>query len=150
MGTRSTISIENEDGTVTGVYCHWDGYISHNGRILLEHYNTDDLAQELIQGGDISSLREQVGEKHPFDNPHKYGSQEYLDHIDAHQHWTTYYGRDRGETGVEAQTYATLAAFMEAQSQEFNYHRRQGRWYVSQDGHRFHRLEALVEDTFVV
>lgn len=150
MGTRSTISIENDDGTVTGVYCHWDGYISHNGRILLEHYNTDELAQELIAGGDISSLREQIGEQHPFDNPHPYGTDEYQAHSDAHRHWTTYYGRDRGETGVEAQTLPTLAAFMEAQCQEFNYHRRLGRWYVSEDGDRFSPLAALLEDAFEV
>lgn len=150
MGTRSTISIENDDGTVTGVYCHWDGYISHNGRILQEHYNTDELAQALIAGGDISSLGEQIGEEHPFDNPHEFGSDEYRAHQERHRGWTTYYGRDRGETGVEAQTQPTLAAFMEAQSQEFNYHRRQGRWYVSEDGARFVRLAPLLEDAFEV
>ena len=36
MGTRSTIALEYADGTVEQVYCHWDGYVSHNGLILSE------------------------------------------------------------------------------------------------------------------
>jgi hypothetical protein len=27
MATRSRIAIENQDGTVTSIYCHFDGYI---------------------------------------------------------------------------------------------------------------------------
>ena len=37
MGTRSFIAQRVGDEYV-GVYCHWDGYLEHNGRILLEHY----------------------------------------------------------------------------------------------------------------
>lgn len=35
MATRSRIGIENQDGTVTSVYCHWDGYPENNGRICI-------------------------------------------------------------------------------------------------------------------
>jgi hypothetical protein len=28
MSTRSRIAIENQNGSVTSVYCHFDGYIS--------------------------------------------------------------------------------------------------------------------------
>ncbi len=31
MATRSRIAIENQDGSVTSVYCHWDGHIETNG-----------------------------------------------------------------------------------------------------------------------
>jgi hypothetical protein len=41
MGTRSTIAIQNADNTVTGIYCHWDGYVEHNGKILNENYTTE-------------------------------------------------------------------------------------------------------------
>ena len=41
MGTRSTIAIKNQDGSVTGIYCHWDGYVDHVGVMLKEHYNTE-------------------------------------------------------------------------------------------------------------
>lgn len=92
MGTRSRIAVRNQDGTYTSIYCHWDGYPSHNGVILRDHYQTEDKVRALIALGDISSLRREVGEKHSFqgDEGHDRG-------------WTTAYGRDRGETGVEAQ-----------------------------------------------
>ena len=56
MATRSRIAIENQDGSVTSVYCHWDGYIKSNGVILNENYNTKDKVEELIALGDLSSL----------------------------------------------------------------------------------------------
>jgi len=68
MGTRSTIAIENADGTVTGIYCHWDGYLSHNGRILAENYTDEATVRELIALGDISSLGAEIGTAHDFDN----------------------------------------------------------------------------------
>ena len=42
MGTRSTIGLEYPDGTVRGIYCHWDGYPDNNGKILVEHYTTPE------------------------------------------------------------------------------------------------------------
>ena len=57
MGTRSRIGIEMPDHSVVSVYCHWDGYPEHNGKILVEHYLDRDKVQELIDGGGISSLR---------------------------------------------------------------------------------------------
>ena len=67
MATRSRIGILNDDGTVDSIYCHWDGYLSHNGKILFEHYTDPAVVQELIALGDISSLGIDIGEKHPFD-----------------------------------------------------------------------------------
>lgn len=57
MATRSRIGIEMPDHSVISVYCHWDGYPEHNGKILVEHYLDRDNVQELIDGGGISSLR---------------------------------------------------------------------------------------------
>ena len=57
MGTRSRIGIEMPDHTVVSVYCHWDGYVEHNGRILVQHYQNREDVQELIDGGSMSSLR---------------------------------------------------------------------------------------------
>ena len=57
MGTRSRIGYELVDHTVVSVYCHWDGYPEHNGRILVEHYQDRDDVMELIDGGSMSSLR---------------------------------------------------------------------------------------------
>jgi hypothetical protein len=57
MGTRSRIGIEMPDHTVVSVYCHWDGYVEGNGRILVEHYQNREDVQELIDGGSMSTLR---------------------------------------------------------------------------------------------
>ena len=59
MATRSTISIENTDGTITSVYCHWDGYPSYNGDILQHHYHYHKLAK-LISNVDMSTLHEEI------------------------------------------------------------------------------------------
>ena len=55
MGTRSRIGIAIGDQVVS-VYCHYDGYIQHNGRKLVEKFNTPELVHDLINGGDMSSL----------------------------------------------------------------------------------------------
>ena len=66
MATRSTISIQKNDGTIRSVYCHWDGYCEHNGVLLYNFYNTTDKVNELIDYGDISSLGSEIGKKHNF------------------------------------------------------------------------------------
>jgi hypothetical protein len=54
MSTRSRIGIELSDGSVLSAYHHWDGYPEWLGRILNTHYNAKSLAEELIDGGDMS------------------------------------------------------------------------------------------------
>jgi hypothetical protein len=61
MATRSKIAIENQDGTVTAIYCHWDGYVDGVGKTLFENYDREKLEQ-LIELGDISSLGETLDE----------------------------------------------------------------------------------------
>ena len=56
MGTRSRIGLALGPDQIISVYCHWDGYIQHNGRKLVEHFNTKSAVEELINGGDMSSL----------------------------------------------------------------------------------------------
>jgi hypothetical protein len=107
MGTRSTIAIANEDGTVTGIYVHWDGYLSNNGRILQENYTTEEQVRELIALGDLSSLGETVGTKHDFNN--------------APDGECNAYGRDRGETGIEAKTCDSWSALINDFGQEYDY-----------------------------
>ena len=58
MGTASMIGIYNKkDGTVTASYCHYDGYLAYNGRILVENYNTQYDAEMVAKGGYMSSLK---------------------------------------------------------------------------------------------
>jgi hypothetical protein len=118
MATRSTIAIENEDGTVNSVYCHWDGYISHNGKILLEHYSDRAKLAELIKHGSISSLGPEIGIKHDFND---------------HSHdMTTFYGRDRDEKDCGFRRFICLAEYLLSENQEYNYFLRTDNvWYVS-------------------
>lgn len=60
MATRSTIALEYADGTVGQIYCHWDGYLEHNGKILREHYKDPFKVRALLDGGDTSTLAESV------------------------------------------------------------------------------------------
>ena len=55
MATRSRIGIQLKDNSILSVYHHWDGYPEWLGRILNTHYNSRDLASELIDGGDMSA-----------------------------------------------------------------------------------------------
>jgi hypothetical protein len=62
MGTRSTIALEFADGTVEQVYCHWDGYLDHNGKILATHYMDPLQVKALLALGAFSSLCPAVAE----------------------------------------------------------------------------------------
>jgi hypothetical protein len=55
MSTRSRIAIENQDGTVDSIYCHFDGYVDGVGKTLFNHYDREKL-EKLLELGDISSL----------------------------------------------------------------------------------------------
>ena len=56
MSTRSRIGIQLADESILSVYCHYDGYPEFNGVKLQEHFNSHELAAELIDGGDVSCL----------------------------------------------------------------------------------------------
>ena len=90
MGTRSTIAIEQPDGKIQWVYCHWDGYPEHNGKILMEHYSDPEVLQRLINEGAMSTLNVEIGYQHPFDT-YKTEYEELC------KNWCTFYHRDRGE-----------------------------------------------------
>jgi len=68
MATRSNIGKLNSDNTVSYIYCHWDGYPSHNGTILQEHYNTPEKVDALLVLGDMSVL----GDTHDECKPYNY------------------------------------------------------------------------------
>ena len=104
MATRSTIALEYADGTVGQVYCHWDGYLENNGMMLYKHYVDPFKTRELLDLGDISSLGRVVGDKHPF-SPFEDGAKGAHDAAKA-AGATTFYGRDRGETGAVQKMFA--------------------------------------------
>jgi len=118
MGTRSRIGVFHGDN-VKSVYCHWDGYLDHNGRILLNHYDSAK-ANQLVALGDLSSLHANIGEKHDFDDR------------EASNNQCTFYGRDRGETGTEWVTHGDFQSFLEHCDNcgaEYYYIMKDGVWY---------------------
>jgi hypothetical protein len=142
MGTRSTIALEFADGTVEQVYCHWDGYLEHNGKILFENYTDPFKLRDLIDLGDISSLGKNIGDKHPF-SPHGSEADElaYHEAVDL-AGATTFYGRDRGEEGIEAKKFKNYADYRaNHQYEEFAYILRnidgKAVWFVADHSDRF-------------
>ena len=129
MGTRSRIAVMH--GTVCkSVYCHWDGYLEHNGEILQKHYDSAK-ANQLVALGDISSLRSEIGEKHAFSKLEVPMDGEAYDKL--YGDMTTFYGRDRGEEGCEWQVAHTFEEFLDQVQGcggEYYYVMRDGVWYA--------------------
>lgn len=59
MGTSSRIGYL-ENGVVTSISCHSDGYISFNGVLLHEYYNDIEKIKELILSGNAAHLGTKV------------------------------------------------------------------------------------------
>jgi hypothetical protein len=146
MGTRSTIALEFADGTVEQVYCHWDGYLSNNGRILQEHYSNPFVLRDLIDLGDISSLKPTIGTQHAFSRLETPMDDKAYDKL--YGDMTTFYGRDRGETGVDSKKFLDFQDYLvRHQYEEYEYIlRKDGNWYVKQHDNEFELLApALVK-----
>ncbi len=89
MATRSYIGVRNLDASVDYIYCHFDGYPSHNGAILTQHYQDMDKVNALMKLGDLSILGPEIGEQQDFNNRETHN-----------KNWCLAYGRDRGEKRV--------------------------------------------------
>ena len=114
MGTRSRIGVMHGD-KLKSVYCHWDGYLSHNGKILQNHYDSAK-ANHLVSLGNLSSLGTTIGEKHDFD---------------TRTDCCTFYGRDRGESGVDFTVDQSYDEFLSKDyDYEYYYIMNDGVWYV--------------------
>jgi hypothetical protein len=136
MGTRSRIAVMHGD-KCKSVYCHWDGYLDHNGRMLQEYYDSSK-ANHLVALGDISSLCPDVfipeGVEHSFENPA--------------EDITIFYGRDRGETGVDFAVDLTFDSFLERVNNcgaEYYYIMRDGVWYAGS----IYEVKGLVKNGLV-
>jgi hypothetical protein len=151
MGTRSLITIKTEENVHKTIYCHWDGYVEGVGMTLIDHYNEQSKIEELISLGDISSLRENIspssstfnvkrnwetGEETPTSKEHSFES--------PHENVTVFYGRDRGETNIEARVNKKYPKHIDC-GQDYEYLFRDGKWlYKPWRGKRFRDLEKAV------
>ena len=140
MSTRSNIGIENKDGSIDAVYSHFDGYLEGVGALLLKAYQDRKKVSKLIKLGDISSLAEEIGTKHDFN--------------DCPEGETNFYGRDRGEKeNAEAARHASRKAYLKDNSSDGYVYlmTKDNEWLVSVDGSEFISLTtALDSDRIVV
>lgn len=95
MATRSFIGY-CEDNKIVGVYCHYDGSISHNGKILCQYYNDINKIKELVKLGSLSCLEKNIypTEEHSFNKPQ--------DNV------TIAYHRDRGDNDISIHNFSSL------------------------------------------
>jgi len=142
MGTRSMIAIQNPySKDVRAIYCHWDGYLEHNGSILHKHYSASPKVNNLIALGDMSSLRKNIGIQHSFDN-----------RTPEHEDSCTFYTRDRGED-APFQVFKNLKAAEEHYTWSdyyycFKYSKaddyQSGEWFYKRNGGRWLKLAPAI------
>ena len=107
MATRSVIAKLDDKG-VKAIYCHSDGYLSNNGKILDKNYTDCSKLNELLADGDISSLKDTIKD-------------------------TIFYNRDRGEktlTSILKDEKELLEHAFEYCDAEYVYMFTYGTWYV--------------------
>ena len=121
MATRSNIAMKTQDGKIVSVYCHWDGYVANNGKILLENYTDIEKIEALVALGSISSLGEQIGDPQDFD-----------DRSTQRDDWTLFYSRDRGEQ-LSIQEYADIPSWID-DMEEYAYLWNGKEWLVNDHG----------------
>jgi len=121
MATRSNIAMKTKEGKIVSVYCHWDGYVANNGKILLENYTDIDKIEALVALGSISSLGEQIGDPQDFD-----------DRSTQRDDWTLFYSRDRGEQ-LSIQEYADIPSWID-DMEEYAYLWNGKEWLVNDHG----------------
>jgi len=105
MGTRSRVGIM-QGNVCKSVYCHYDGYLGYAGKMLLKRWDEAEVLK-LIKMGDNSGIQESVDEMNFY--------------------------RDRGETGVGAQTAKSFNEFLEQVENcggEYYYLMKDGVWYA--------------------
>lgn len=87
MSTNAVIAVRTNENTVKAIYLHCDGYIENAGKLLINNYNSLEMAEKIVNLGDLSSLKKRLSpdkhEIHSFEKP--------INDV------TVAYHRDRGE-----------------------------------------------------
>ncbi len=119
MATRSNIAIVNQDKSISSIYCHWDGYPEYTGKMLLNHYTTSDIVNELLKLGNLSQLCE------------KLYSTDIHTCAEPEEGVCVAYGRERGESNQEAIVFEDLGEFEDSASNswsDYQYLFDNGKW----------------------
>ena len=107
MSTRAAIAkLNTNTNEAKLIYCHSDGYLEYTGKILNEHYNSEDKVDELLSYGDLSIINENIGEKLdvPFNDYTAF----------ANKKQCRFYMRDRGEKNKEATNLSINNAYFQS------------------------------------
>ena len=94
MSTRSMIAKQIAEDEYLAVYCHQDGYLSHNGALLLDCYNTPEKVDALLALGELSHLGKDMEAA-----PHEIADLKGMEGV------TVAYCRDRGEAYRKPESY---------------------------------------------
>ncbi len=108
------------------IYCHSDGYLGYNGKVLLANYDSAK-ANQLVAMGDMSVLGKEIGEKIDFDDRMVCEGENIAKQC-------RFYGRDRGNTDIEFTTVNSFDELCEHFDSEYYYIMKDDVWYVSIGG----------------
>ena len=117
MSTNAFIGIR-ENNSITYIYNHSDGYLEYLGRMLIEHYNSEEKAKALVASFDYGKRQEGV---------------------------SVFYGRDRGEDWESIKPITIQnTVFDEHSYYNYLYDVEEERWLVSKNGKDFTSLKEAV------
>jgi hypothetical protein len=141
MSTNSRIGIQDGDGSIRSVYCHWDGYPSANGKTLYEEYQDREKVMALIELGDLSALHGALvpaeGVAHSFFHP--------ADGVCVAYH------RDRQDDYSNPRHDDTLEEFSERGCHSYGYvYTKENQWMLFLENGRSMMLEEWYEDPDIV
>ena len=60
MSTRSYIAKQIGEDQYRTIYCHFDGYLTYTGALLLDCYNTPEKVDELLDLGELVKLNQKL------------------------------------------------------------------------------------------
>jgi hypothetical protein len=129
MSTNAYVGMELPDGKIKFVYLHWDGYAEKPGAgyTLNNFYKDVNKVEELINLGNISVLRENIGEKHDFDD----------NDLSDENEWSVFYGRDRDEEDQDARIVDNYESMPNI---EYVYIFKNNKWYYHEGDKKLKRL----------
>jgi hypothetical protein len=129
MATRAWICIKDDHKDLWKcVYCHFDGFPSHTGRLLLSTYNTRKKIEDLQSHGSIFDLYGKIDPDPKLPHSGK----------DPQKDVTIFYGRDMGRDMAEVSPFFFTqypdifsSAYRAGYSPDFIYIFQDGKWMYS-------------------
>lgn len=98
MSTRGYIGITQNNGTVKFIYCHNDSMIDGLGILLYKYYNTEELAEKLINMGNVSSVHSTLSSSKFYKEQNFIGSLlDFLCENEPDIEWVYLFDKDKGK-----------------------------------------------------